>query len=108
MLMSFDQPQDAPFVLPDQVSVHIVSSVFDLFRALSLGNQLLQLLLRHPDQFLVKIDLLGDSAQTEILRYLDLKLLAHSGHKEHKRVLQSLGLGREGAVIAFSSERLGD
>ena len=106
--MSLDQPQDAPLVLPDQVSVHVVGSVLDLFGALGLRNQLLELLLWHPNQFLVEVDLLGDGAQAEILRYADLKLLAHGGHEEHKCVLQGLGLGREGPALALNSERLGD
>ena len=91
--MSFDKAENRALVLTDQVSVHIVGPIFVLFGAFCLRDELFELLSRHLYESLVELDLLGDCAQADVFRNLNIALLAHRCHEEHKGVLKSLGFG---------------
>ena len=106
VLVALDETQDQMLILFHQVSVSVVGSVLDFARLLGLRDQTLQLLLVKLEQLLVEEDLLGDSAQAQLLCDENLRLFADRGDKEHEGVAERLAFRCQFAILRLVSIRL--
>ena len=86
-------------ILFHQVGVSVVRTVLDFARLLGLWDQSLEPLLVKLEQFLVEEDLLGDSAQAQLLCDEDLRLFADRSDKEHEGVAERLAFRTQFAAI---------